>query len=125
MAKNKAYDYSINDYKEYNIPNSPFGDIRVYVIDGLKDVYFNGKDLGTFLKYKDPHSVTKHIVSKDYKKRIQYKVPGTNYLTTTNVINKDGVIEVITRTRSKRSFKYKKWLYEDITPQILSKMNFE
>lgn len=52
-TKNKAYDYSINDYKEYNIPNSPFGPVRVYLIDGLQDIYFNGMDIGRFLNYKD------------------------------------------------------------------------
>lgn len=42
-----------------------------------------------------------------------------------NVINKDGIMEGTSRSRIKGSRKYKKWLYEDITPQILSKMNFD
>ena len=124
-TKNKAYDYSINDYKEYNIPNSPFGPVRVYLIDGLQDIYFNGMDIGRFLNYKDPHTFVRQLVSKDYRKKLQLRVPGKNYLVMGNVINKDGIMEGISRSRIKGSRRYKKWLYEDITPQILSKMNFE
>ena len=116
----KNYNYAIGDYIEQTVDTSMFGNMRIYLFNDTKDIYFNGPELVRFLEYKNSTNAIL-MVSKDYKRKIQIKVPNSNYKTVISVINKDGIIQLIDRSRKPKIYEYKKWEYEDLTPQLISR----
>ena len=117
----KNYDYAIGEYEERLVDTTMFGTMRIYLFNDTKDIYFNGVELAKFLEYKNPTNAIL-MVSKDYKRKVQTLVPNSYQKTVSSVINKDGIIQLIDRSRKPKVYDYKRWVYEDLTPQIISRI---
>jgi prophage antirepressor-like protein len=106
-----------NIMTNYNIINFENNKIIV-IIDNDKLIWFNAKQIGISLKYKEPKkAITKYVDKED---KIQLKNIDINFKIEQQpdsiYINESGLNSLLILSRTKKSKKFLKWITKDVLP---------
>jgi prophage antirepressor-like protein len=105
-----------NVIKNYNIINFENNKIIV-IIDNNKTIWFNAKQIGISLKYKQPKKAITKFVEKDNK--IQLKDININFKVEqpdSIYINETGLNSLLILSRTKKSKKFLQWITKEVLP---------
>ena len=104
----------ITNYNIINFENKKI----IIIIDNNKIIWFNAKQIGIALKYKEPKkAITKYVDKED---KIQLKNIDLNFKLEQQpdsiYINESGLNSLLILSRTKKSKKFLKWITKDVLP---------
>ena len=104
----------ITNYNIINFENKKI----IIIIDNNKIIWFNAKQIGIALKYKEPKkAITKYVDKED---KIQLKNIDINFKVEQQpdsiYINESGLNSLLILSRTKKSKKFLKWITKDVLP---------
>jgi len=104
----------ITNYNIINFENKKI----IIIIDNNKIIWFNAKQIGIALKYKEPKkAITKYVDKED---KIQLKNIDLNFKVEQQpdsiYINESGLNSLLILSRTKKSKKFLKWITKDVLP---------
>jgi len=104
----------ISNYNIINFENNKI----IIIIDNNKTIWFNAKQIGISLKYKQPKKAITKFVEKEDK--IQLKNIDINFKIKQQpdsiYINEPGLNSLLILSRTKKSKKFLKWITTDVLP---------
>ena len=96
--------------------NSEFGEIRTTVIDG--EPWFVGKDVAEALGYCKPENALAAHVDQEDKTITQIQGSGSNYKSTTTLINESGLYPLVLSSKLPTAKQFKRWVTHEVIPTI-------
>ena len=96
--------------------NSQFGKVRVVTREG--EPWFVGYDVASILGYSAPRNAIKTHVDDEDKTTALIQCAGSNYKSTTNLINESGVYSLILSSKLEGAKAFKHWVTYDVIPSI-------
>ena len=96
--------------------NSEFGEIRTTVIDG--EPWFVGKDVAEALGYCKPENALAAHVDQEDKTITLIQGSGSNYKSTTTLINESGLYPLVLSSKLPTAKQFKRWVTHDVIPTI-------
>lgn len=96
--------------------NSEFGEIRTTVIDG--EPWFVGKDVAEALGYCKPENALAAHVDQEDKTITLIQGSGSNYKSTTTLINESGLYSLVLSSKLPTAKQFKRWVTHDVIPTI-------
>ena len=104
----------MNEVKAFESPE--FGCIRIVEIEGTP--WLVGKDVALALDYKDPSSAVSKNVDLDDKTTLLLEQDGSNYKSTTTLINESGLYSLVLASKLPKAKKFKRWVTSEVLPSI-------
>jgi prophage antirepressor-like protein len=94
-----------------------FGDIRT-MTDEQGETWFVGKDVAEALGYKNPSNALQVHVDEEDKTTYLIQVSGSNYKTSTTIINESGLYSLVLSSKLPQAKMFKHWVTSEVLPQI-------
>ena len=94
-----------------------FGDIRT-MTDEQGETWFVGKDVAEALGYKNPSNALQVHVDEEDKTTYLIQVSGSNYKTSTTVINESGLYSLVLSSKLPQAKVFKHWVTSEVLPAI-------
>lgn len=104
----------MNEVKVFESPE--FGRIRIVEIEGAP--WLVGKDVALALDYKDPSGAVSKNVDLDDKTTLLLEQDGSNYKSTTTLINESGLYSLVLASKLPKAKKFKRWVTSEVLPSI-------
>ena len=86
--------------------------------DEQGETWFVGKDVAEALGYKNPSNALQVHVDEEDKTTYLIQVSGSNYKTSTTVINESGLYSLVLSSKLPQARVFKHWVTSEVLPQI-------
>ena len=99
-----------------NFHHEMFGDIRAIEKDG--EPWFVGKDVAKALGYCKPENALAAHVDQEDKTITLIQGSGSNYKSTTTLINESGLYSLVLSSKLPQAKVFKRWVTAEVLPSI-------
>lgn len=102
-----------------------FEENKVRTLSINDEPYFVGKDVAEVLGYKKPSNAIATHVDEEDKTTSLIQGTGSNYKSTTTLINESGLYALIFGSQLESAKRFKRWVTSEVLPQIRKTGKFE